>query len=209
MEASLVSDDGAAGVITGIILASGFSRRMNQEKLLLKVKGIPMVERVIRAAQSSHLDQLILIYQREEIREIGEKYGVKTVYNQYADQGQSAAVKLGVKSSHPDSEGFMFLVGDQPYLNSSTINKLIEIFNGENDAIVVPIYKGKRGNPVIFPSTLKKDLLTLKGDCGGRMIIERRRDRARLVTIEKSMVGMDIDTKEAYEKSSVLSGYND
>jgi molybdenum cofactor cytidylyltransferase len=173
---------------------------MGKEKLLLKVKGIPMVERVLRAAQSSQIDELILIYQRDEIKEIAKKYGIKTVYNSYADEGQSAAVKLGVKCSHPDSDGFMFLVGDQPYLNSSTINELIETFNSENDAIVVPIYNGARGNPVIFPSTLKEDLLKLVGDCGGRKIIEAMRDSIKLITIEKGIEGTDIDTEEEYKK---------
>jgi len=187
-------------VITGIILASGLSRRMDKEKLLLKVKGIPMVERVIRAAQSSQIDELILIYKRDEIKEIAKKYGIKTVYNQYAHEGQSAAVKLGVKASHPDSDGFMFLVGDQPYLNSSTINKLIDVFKKVKDTIVVPIYSSIRGNPVIFPSTLKDALLRLEGDCGGRRIIESMGDSVKLVTIEKSIEGTDIDTIEEYER---------
>jgi len=187
-------------VITGIILASGFSRRIGEEKLLLKVKSIPMLERVIRSSQSSQIEELILIYQKDEIKEVAKKYSIKSVYNRHADEGQSAAVKLGVKFSHPDSDGFMFLVGDQPYLNSSTINKLIETFNRENDTIVVPVYSNTRGNPVIFPSTLKEDLLRLEGDCGGRKIIESMRDRVKLVSIEESIEGTDIDTKEEYEK---------
>jgi len=187
-------------VITGIILASGFSRRMGEEKLLLAIKGVPMVERVIKAAHASQLDELILVYQRYEIKEIAEKYGIKTVFNRHADRGQSSAVKLGVRSSLPDTDGFMFLVGDQPYLNASTINKLIAVFKQDYPFIVVPVYNGTRGNPVIFPLTAKKELRALKGDCGGRIIIDRMKDRVKLVSIAKTLVGIDIDTSEAYEK---------
>ena len=187
-------------MITGIILASGFSRRMDKEKLLLKVEGIPMIERVVRAAKSSQIDELIIVYQRDEIKEIVKKYGIKMIYNQHADEGQSAAVKLGIKSSHPDSYGFMFLVGDQPYLNTSTIDKLIDVFKRVKDTIVVPIYNKTRGNPVIFPSTLREDLLRLEGDCGGRKIIEGMGNTIKLVTIEKDIEGTDIDTEEEYEK---------
>ena len=200
MEVSKESDEGVRGVITGIIMASGFSRRMNREKLMLKVEGIPVIERVISAANSSELDELLLIYQKDQIREIADKYAIKAVYNEHADKGQSAAVKLGVKSSHPDTEGFMFLVGDQPYLDVQTINKLLSAFREEKDSIVVPVYRGKRGNPVIFPSYLKKDLLALEGDSGGRIIIEKMMDSVKLVTIEKDVVGTDIDTNEEYEK---------
>ena len=191
-------------MMTGIILASGFSRRMGKEKLLLKVNGIPMIERVIMAAQSSHLDELIIIYQRDEIRDLAKEHVAKAVYNQHADEGQSAAVKLGIQSSHPDTEGFMFLVGDQPYLDPSTINKLIALFKRDRTSIVVPLYNGAMGNPVIFPATAKKDLLLLKGDCGGRRLIERMRDIVKLVEIEKSIVGMHIDTEEEYKNIQEL-----
>ena len=66
-------------MISGIILASGFSKRMEKEKLLLPVGGVALVERVIRAAQASRLDEVILIYQKEEIEKIGRKYGIKAV----------------------------------------------------------------------------------------------------------------------------------
>ena len=45
-------------MISGIILASGFSKRMEQEKLLLPVGGIALVERVIRAARHHVLTKL-------------------------------------------------------------------------------------------------------------------------------------------------------
>jgi len=187
-------------MITGIILASGFSRRMKREKLMLTVDGIPVIERVLHAARSSELDELILIYQKVQIREIAEKYDVNTVYNEQAAKGQSAALTLGVKSSPPETDGFMFLVGDQPYLDAHTINKLLSAFREEKDRIVVPLYNGKKGNPVIFPSHLREDLLTLEGDCGGRIIIEKMMDKVKPVTIEKGVAGTDIDTNEDYEK---------
>ena len=65
-------------MITGIILASGFSRRMKgEEKLLLKVDGIPLIERVIRTAQASRVDDLILVYRKDEICAIARRFGVR------------------------------------------------------------------------------------------------------------------------------------
>ena len=76
-------------MITGIILASGFSRRMKKDKLLLEVGGMPLVERVIKACWESNLDEIILVYRREEVANIGKKYNVKTIYNANAHLGQS------------------------------------------------------------------------------------------------------------------------
>ena len=185
-------------MISGIILASGFSKRMEQEKLLLPVGGIALVERVIRAAQASRLDDVILIYQKEEIEKIGRKYGIKAVYNSRADEGQSAAIKLGINTAHPETDAFMFMVGDQPFLNPSTINILIDTFQQDPHSIIVPVYSGIRGNPVLFPAVMKELLLTLEGDRGGRVLIDSMPDRVKLVHIEEELAGADIDTEEDY-----------
>jgi molybdenum cofactor cytidylyltransferase len=188
-----------AGMITGIILASGFSRRMLAEKLLLAVDGTPMVERVIQAARASLLDEVVLVYQNENIKKAGGKYGIKTVYNECAATGQSASIKSGIAAASSGADGFMFLVGDQPFINAATINLLIAAFKQAPHDIIIPVYNGKRGNPVIFPATLKDALLTLKGDQGGRVLIDKMPERVKLVTIEDKRLGIDVDTVEDYE----------
>jgi molybdenum cofactor cytidylyltransferase len=185
-------------MISGIILASGFSKRMEQEKLLLPVGGVALVERVIRAAQASRLDEVILIYQKREIEKIGRKYGIKAVHNPRADEGQSAAIKLGIHTAQPETDAFMFMVGDQPFLNPSTINILIDTFQQDPHSIIVPVYNNTRGNPVLFPSAMKELLLALDGDRGGRVLIDSMPDRVKQVHIEEELAGADIDTRENY-----------
>ena len=60
-------------MITGIIMASGFSKRMKTDKLTIEIEGMKIIERVIEATISSKLDKIILVYRTEEIRLIGEK----------------------------------------------------------------------------------------------------------------------------------------
>jgi len=187
-------------MISGIILASGFSKRMEKEKLLLPVGGVALVERVIRVAQASRLDEVILVYQKKEIEKIGRKYGIKAVHNPRADEGQSAAIKLGIHTAHPETDAFMFMVGDQPFLNPSTINILIDTNRSDPHSIIVPVYNGLRGNPVLFPSELRDLLLALDGDRGGRVLIDSMPERVKLVSIDEEMLGTDIDTEEDYRK---------
>lgn len=150
--------------------------------------------------KARHLPLIILIYQNNRVKEIGKQYGVRTVYNDSAHEGQSAAVKLGVRESRPDTDAFMFLIGDQPFLDSDTINTLIECHASNPKDIIIPVYDGKRGNPAIFPSIFRDDLLALKGDIGGRAVIEKMGDRVKLVAIENSIANIDIDTQEDYER---------
>lgn len=187
-------------MITGIIMASGFSKRMNKDKLTLNFGGKLVIERVVEAAKESMLDEIILVYQKEHIRDIAQGYGIKAVFNSSPEKGQSESMKLGIKASNLNTNAYMFIVGDQPLLNSKTIDKLIDAFNKNNDEILVPIYSGEKGSPTIFSSTLKGKLLEIEGDKGGRKIIEDMPNKAGYVNIEDFRVGLDIDTWEEYQQ---------
>ena len=187
-------------MVTGIIMASGFSRRLGGDKLLLKINGLPMVEHVVKSAYLSLIDEIILIYRSDAVKEIGNRYGCKTVLNPHPEKGQSEAIKLGIAHALSRTDGYMFFVGDQPYLSHATINGLIEVFNRDKKYIITPVYNGSRGNPVIFPASLKKELLGLEGDCGGRIVAEGRQNVVKLFQIGSDLEGTDIDTRELYER---------
>lgn len=185
--------------ITGIILASGFSKRMGKEKLLLNIDGIPIIERVITSVKGSKIDEIILVYRNDEIKEIGDKYNIKTIFNENSNLGQSESIKLGLKNSNKFTDGYMFFVGDQPYLDSYIINKIIDKYDNENSKIVIPRYNNKNGNPVLFSSQLKNKLLDLKGDTGGRKIINETNE-VEYIDFKDEKLGIDIDNIEEYNK---------
>src|SRR5699024_5558307 len=182
---------------SGIIMASGFSRRMGKDKLLLEIEGKKIVEYVIEAAKKSDLNEIILVYRTREIRDIGEKYNIKTVYNPKAHLGQSQSVILGVENSSSNNS-YMFLVGDQPFTDYKLINKLIRKHIENEGKIVIPFSNGNINMPIIFPKLFKEDLLNVKGDKGGREIIQDNPDSIVSVNIENQKLLKDIDTIEEY-----------
>lgn len=185
-------------MISGIILASGLSKRMGTDKLLLTVEGVPVIERVIAAASDSRLREVILVCTSAAVASIGEKYGARIVINNAPELGQSNSIRLGVRNSDRASAGYMFLAGDQPFINKNVINGLIEGFGTESSA-VVPFYNGIRGNPVIFNSRFKEKLMGLSGDSGGRVLLDELKDSIIKVGFTDEKAGMDIDTREEYE----------
>lgn len=187
-------------MITGIIMASGFSKRMKKDKLTLRIDGELVIEKVIKAAKLSRLDEIILVYQKDEIRDIAVKYGIKTIFNSCPENGQSESMKLGIKASDINTKAFMFLVGDQPLLNSQTIDKIIDAFNNNDNEIVVPVYNEEKGSPTLFSSIFRDKLLEVEGDKGGKMIIQEMSDRVKYLPIEDYRVGLDIDTWDEYQR---------
>ncbi|MHB1391589.1 MAG: selenium cofactor biosynthesis protein YqeC [Clostridia bacterium] len=198
----------AVKIVSGIILAAGLSKRMGGNKLLLPVGGVPVIERVLAAASGSMLGEVILVCASDEIASIGRRYGAKIVYNTAPQLGQSQSVRLGAENSCPTSAGLMFLVGDQPFITDSIINKLIERFLQGNCSAVVPLYNGKRGNPVIFSALLREKLLSLQGDAGGRTLLEGLEGHIDTVGFDNGNIGFDIDTPEEYESALKLEVEN-
>lgn len=187
-------------MITAIIMASGFSERMGSDKLFLKVNSQTLIERTIKIVKGSKIDNIIIVYRDKRIKDIAKNQGIISIYNNNAKKGQSESIKLGIKSADERTKGFIFFVGDQPFLSIGVINKIITEFKKRREEIIIPLYNGKRGNPVIFPALLKKELLLINGDIGGREVIKNNLDIVNYIKIHDKYLGIDIDTIEDYKK---------
>lgn len=177
-------------LISAIIMASGFSKRMGENKLLMKYNNKFLIEYTLDVISKCSFNDKIIVTQYKRIKEIGEKLNFKVVINEHANKGQSESIKLGIENCKV-SEGYMFFVGDQPLLNKDDIEKLIEVFNEDTSYIVIPKYKEHYGNPVIYPKKYKKDILNLEGDKGGKSIIKSS-DKIKYVNVCEDTL-FDID----------------
>jgi molybdenum cofactor cytidylyltransferase len=112
--------------------------------------------------------------------------------------GMSSSIGRGLQKIHPHCDGILVALGDQPLLKTRTINALIRTFNEGKRGIIVPSFRGRRGHPVIFHRKYKKALLNLKGDVGGRSILENYPEDVRMVPVKSIGVVKDVDTWPAY-----------
>ena len=103
-------------LISAIIMASGFSRRMGENKLLMKYNNKFLIEYTLDVISKCNFKDKLIVTQYEKIKEIGENLDFKVVKNKYPNRGISESIKLGIKNCE-ESEGYMFFVGDQPLLD--------------------------------------------------------------------------------------------
>jgi molybdenum cofactor cytidylyltransferase len=111
----------------------------------------------------------------------------------------STSIIAGLNLVHSVVQGVMLALGDQPLVNSQTINRLIEEFYNHDKGIAVPTYQGRRGHPIIFAIKYKEQLLKLSGDVGGRQIIEDHPDDILEVAVNSESVIADFDTTDDYQ----------
>lgn len=190
-------------MIIAIVMASGFSRRMGENKLLMDFNGKTIIENTFEALKKSDFKEVIVVSQYEEVLKIANKYQFKFVLNDNAQIGQSESIKLGIRNSGK-CDGYMFFVGDQPLINNDDLKELINEFEENKEYIVIPRYDNKTGNPVIFPTYLKNNLLSLKNDEKGKKVINEY-DKIKYVNVSKYTL-LDVDTKLDYENLKKLKG---
>ncbi len=197
--------------VNGIILAAGLSTRMGRQKLLIQVHGIPVIARVVRATLGSRLNRVVLVTGPgnsellQSLRPDDTDERVLIAVNDRPEEGMSSSLKTGMMKIEKETPGVMVILGDQPFLTSAIINRLLDEFKKRTDRIVAPVVEGRRSNPVIFPADLFQDLTMVRGDMGGKAVLQR--NSARLVGIRMGDYydDTDLDTPEDLQRIKSLA----
>lgn len=173
---------------------------MGKLKQLMPLGKSTIIEQAIDNLSSSAVNEVIVVvgHEAEEITETISARPVKIVFNPDYGEGMSTSIIAGLKLVSSQAQAVMLALGDQPLVDSLTIDHLIDEFNKSDKGIAVPTYKGKRGHPVIFATRYKPELLELKGDIGAREIIKRHPQDVLEVAVDSAGVITDIDTEEDY-----------
>ena len=190
----------------GIILAAGMSERFKDgPKQLLKLKGGYMIEYVIRASLDSKLNRIFLVlghYHNKILKALAGniKYfkndRLEIIINRQYRQGMSSSVRAGLASIGNKFGSVMFLLGDQPMVDSILIDLMLKRFYKSDKNICVPVYKEERGNPTIFSREHFNLLQRVKGDSGGRRIILANPDDILKIETDSPACVYDIDTMD-------------
>ena len=189
----------------GIILAAGAATRFGQPKQLLCLKEKYLIERVLDAALNSRLSRVVLVlgYAHQKILQaLAEKTQHSKLHievNPNYKKGQSHSLRVGLAAVKNDFPAVTFLLGDQPMLNSATINTLLERFWSGDKDICVPTYRGRRKNPVIFSRRLYNNLMDIKGDTGARQLIDDNPDQVLTIEIDDPLCFFDVDTPQDFK----------
>ena len=187
---------------SALILAAGESKRMGKTKLILPIDKQSILNRTISNVISSSLNEVVVVIGckanvlTDEIRSLG----VKIVLNPNFKEGLSTSIISGLNQISERSEAFMVILGDQPFIGSVIINKIINKFKESKKGIVAPSYNGKLGHPVIFSLKYKEEFFKLKGDVGGKAIIQMYKNDVMDVPVSSEKILIDIDTPEDYRK---------
>ncbi|MBW2060304.1 MAG: molybdenum cofactor cytidylyltransferase [Deltaproteobacteria bacterium] len=195
-------------MISGVILAAGRSTRMGQVKQLLHFRGQTILGRIVENAFKSSLQEIIVVlgHAAQQIQQTVDLHRVKVVVNEHYDLGQSTSIKAGLAEVSDQSAGVMFILGDQPLIEVKVIDALIEGYRQDRAWLVIPTWRGRRGNPVLIARSLFPRLNTLIGDPGARVLFEEYAKQIKEIEVENDSIHFDLDTWHDYTELKKREG---
>lgn len=167
-----------------VILAAGLASRFGRNKLLEPWQGKALVQWALDALAAARLAPVCVVTAYAEVEALAAAYGCRVVRNEAPALGIGRSVMLGTRALLPERcDGILFLVADQPRLRAQTVAALADCFRAEPTRIVVPTAGARQGNPCIFPAALFPELLALRGDRGGKLVVRAHPELVKAVPV--------------------------
>jgi molybdenum cofactor cytidylyltransferase len=175
---------------------------MGQPKLLLPYYGDKtIIETVVQNVVSSRVDGAVAVLggSRQEIEEKIRRLAVKRVVNRRYKEGMFSSVRRGLSALPASARAAVFILADQPDVPTSVIDLIIEAYRRKKKGIVLPVFREKRGHPLLVDLKYRPEIEALSPAVGLRGLLLKHRDDILEVRVPTRAVLQDIDDPEAYE----------
>lgn len=188
--------------LCAIILAAGLSRRMGKEdKLLKNLNGKPLVSHIFHTLYklSDQFSSILIVGNNLTMRDLSDSFHFAYIQNENPSLGMGISLSIAVKALETDNcNGYLVFLGDMPHIQEETIQLILEKHIQDPNKIIQPVFEGKTGNPVLFPTSFYDELASLSEDFGGREIIKSNLNKVTLLPVLDSGILKDYDKKEDF-----------
>jgi len=182
-----------------VVLAAGASRRMGQSKLYLPFGGGTLIEATVGGALEAGLRVIVVV--RPEDSRIADLLGSRAsiVRNPDPERGMLSSLREALRLV--SAQRFFFIPADMPFVCGITYRTLAAI---DADGPVIPTSGGRRGHPVLMPSSLIPAIASLPDEVPLKTLIAA--SRPTYVELADDSVLRDIDTAEEYAEAARRTG---
>ena len=178
---------------------------MGEAKQLLRLGESTVLGQTLENVRGAGVDEVVLVLgcSAQTIRQqlpIPLIESLKVVINPNYEQGMAGSLREGLSALDPQTDAAFIVLADQPFIRPETLNRIIDQYRHSNVQIVVPLYKGLRGNPVLLDRSVFPECMALDGDIGCRAIFGGHLEGIVKVEVDDAGILLDIDSKDDYER---------
>jgi molybdenum cofactor cytidylyltransferase len=193
-------------MLAAVILSGGASSRMGSPKALLAYQGRPFLEQLLEVAHHPKIStrRVVLGAHAEPIAREIPLHADEVVINDEWEKGQLSSIQAALRSLPPNVDGILLLLIDHPLISAALVGELIEAFYSSGKPIALPIYRGKRGHPVVFSSALFSELMAAPLEQGARYVVWQH--QAEIQALETTEEGCVLNLNDPDTLQKALGG---
>jgi len=187
--------------ISILLLAAGASSRMQgRDKLMLTVRGVPLLRHVCQQALATGRPCYVTLPRPDHPRAaVIQDLAIRQIFVPNASEGMAASIRAGMDQiTKTIARNVMICPTDLPDLTQQHFTKMARAIETSPDTIVrAKSATGEWGHPVAFPHHLFAKLKTATGDHGPKHLFQEH--PVKVVQFSDMAPTTDLDTPQAWE----------
>jgi CTP:molybdopterin cytidylyltransferase MocA len=187
--------------VAAIILAAGRSERMGAFKPLLPFGSQTVIDSCIKLLRDGGVETVVVVLgqdpRAEELKQHLKDSRVSFAINPDAASEMSASIACGVRELPEGANAFVITPADHPAVPAEVVEQLISEWR-KGARLVMPIWKGRGGHPVLVDLSFRRELLSLDPNRGLKAFFDIHRDDLRRLDVNSNYIARDMDTWDDY-----------
>jgi molybdenum cofactor cytidylyltransferase len=188
--------------IIPVILAAGNGQRAGSPKALLKIGDQTFVRHILDEFRAAGLQDVIVVLgaSAEDVAKELADTGAITVVNSHYQEGQLSSVIAGVNASEQmRADAILLHPVDHPLIRHELVETLVTCFRETGAPLILPVFQGRRGHPVLFSAKLFSELKSAPPEIGARSVVWAHASEIVEVETQDEGVVANINTPQDYE----------
>ncbi len=176
---------------------------MGTPKALLPYRGETFLEHLMNVMEHAQVGarRVVVGADADAILEAVKLPAEDVVVNADWEKGQLSSIQAAVRSLPAGTEGMLLGLIDHPFVSAGLVDALIKEFVSSGKPIVLPVYQGRRGHPVIFSASLYEELLAAPLETGARAVVwAHKNDVCEMATAEEGCI-LNLNDPEALARA--------
>src|SRR5262245_39191012 len=192
-------------MLAAVILSGGASRRMGSPKALVSYQGASFLEHLLSVTRHPAIGvrRVVLGPDAEAISQQVALAPDEVVLNRDWEQGQLSSIHAALRSLPPGTAGIMLCPVDHPLVSAALVNALIATFLETRAPVVLPMFEGRRGHPVIFSAAAYEELLRAPLETGARAVVWAHNNEVQEVSTTEEGCVVNLNDPEALLKAKI------
>ncbi len=191
-------------IIGAVVLAAGMSRRMGQPKQLLPWGKTTVIGQVVNVLQAAQVAQIVVVTgkSREQVEQTLKNTSAQCVFNpRYETSEMLTSLKVGISRLHDEVQAVLVVLGDQPQIQVSVVQGLIEQYRLGKGLLIVPSYQMRRGHPWLVDRSLWQEILQMDDERESmRNFLNHHAQDIVYYLVDTPSILTDMDTPEDYQQ---------